>query len=102
MRVQPYRNDVPLIQYRGISQTDEITIWAPSIPTIKKRDILIRYLPIDANELPSEEFRYEVLNVERNRILFGDDGKQTLTVRKLDKTHEIYTYNSALVASSSI
>jgi hypothetical protein len=102
MRVQPYRNDIPLIQYRGLSQTDEITIWAPAIPTIKKRDIIVRYLPIDPGEIPIEEFRYEVLNVERNRILFGDDGKQTLTVRKLDKTHEIYTYPTSLVAASAI
>jgi hypothetical protein len=100
MRVTPYRNDIPLIQYRGISQVDELSIWAPSIPTIKKRDIIIRYLPIDPGEVPQEEFRYEVLNVERNRILFGDDGKQTLTVRKLDKTHEIYSYETILSAPS--
>lgn len=102
MRVQPYRNDLPLIQYRGLSQVDELTIWAPAIPTIKKRDILIRYLPIDPGEVPTEEFRYEVLNVERNRILFADDGKQTLTVRKLDKTHNIMTYPVSLVAASQV
>ena len=98
MRVQPYRNDLPLIQYRGLSQTDEVTIWAPSIPTIKKRDILIRYLPVNPGDVPVEEFRYEVLNVERNRILFGDDGKQTLTVRKLDKTHPTMTFETTLTA----
>jgi|SRR3990172_974260 len=102
MRVLPYRNDLPLIQYRGLSQTDEITIWAPAIPTIKKRDILIRYLPIDPGDTPVEEFRYEVLNVERNRIFFGDDGKQTLTVRKLDKTHEVMTFGVSLVAPAAV
>jgi hypothetical protein len=102
MRVQPYRNDLPLIQYRGLSQTDEITIWAPAIPTIKKRDILVRFLQIDPGDVPIEEFRYEVLNVERNRILFGDDGKQTLTVRKLDKTHEVYSYPLSLIAPAAI
>lgn len=102
MRVQPYKNDLPLIQYRGLSQTDEVTIWAPSIPTIKKRDILIRYLPVNPGEIPVEEFRYEVLSVERNRILFGDDGKQTISVRKLDKTHPIMTLSITMVAAANL
>lgn len=102
MRVTPYRNDIPLLQYRGISQIDELSIWAPAIPTIKKRDIIIRYLPIDPGDVPQEEFRYEVLNVERNRVFFGDDGKQTLTVRKLDKTHEVMTFPTSLVAPAAI
>ena len=102
VRFPPYKNDLPLMQYRGISQVDQISVWTSAIPTIKKRDILIRYLPVDAGEVPTEEFRYEVLDVERNRLLSGDDGKQTITVRKLDKTHEIYTYSVPVVAAAAI
>ncbi len=102
MRVSPYKNDLPMMGGRGLSQVDQLTLWLPSLPTIKKRDVVIRYLPFVAGEIPQEEFRYEVLDVERNRLLFGDDGKQSLNVRKLDKTHVLYTYPVDVVAPDAI
>lgn len=102
MRVQPYKNDLPLLLNRGLAQTDELTLWAMSIPTIKKRDILIRFLPFEPGEIPVEEFRYEVLSVERNRLLFADNGKQSITVRRLDKTHEVMTYPAELTTPQAV
>jgi len=92
LRVAPYLNDTPLTENRGRAQVDQLTVWGPSVPTIKKGDILIRYVLDGSGEPISEEFRYEVVNVTRNNIILGYDGKQDLTIRKLDKTHIIYTF----------
>lgn len=91
-RFSPYKNDLQLIGGRGLSQVDELSIWVPAVPFIKKRDIIIRYIFDEDQQLLSEEFRYEVIFVNRGQIILGFDGKQEISMRKLDKTHSIYQF----------
>jgi hypothetical protein len=97
MRVSPYNNDLELTADRGLAQIDQLEAWTISIPTIKDRDILIRYILDEDTGLYFEEFRYEVLHVNRNKLFFGKNGKQTVTMKRLDKTREQYKLTVALV-----
>ena len=92
LRVNPYLNDTPLLEDRGRAQIDQLVVWGLSIPAIKKGDILIRYLKDDLAEPIEEDFRFEVVNVTRNATILGFDGRQESTIRKLDKTHIIYSF----------
>jgi hypothetical protein len=96
-RVSPYDADLELTPDRGLAQNDVIDIWTIAIPIIKDRDILIRYNFDKETEIFSEQFRYEVLSTNRNKLLFGDDGKQSAKLKKLDKTREVYKYSITLV-----
>lgn len=97
MRVSPYNNDLELTSDRGLAQVDILETWTISIPTIKDRDIIIRYNKDAETGLYSEDFRYEVLNVNRNKLLLGLDGKQNVSMKKLDKTRQIYSYKVPLI-----
>jgi hypothetical protein len=97
MRVSPYNNDLELTLDRGLAQVDQLEAWTISVPIIKDRDILIRYILDESTGLYMEEFRYEVLHVNRNKLFFGKDAKQTVTMRKLDKTREQYKIPVPLV-----
>lgn len=59
--------------------------WTLTVPTIKDRDFLIRF-DIDGNE----EFRYEILNVTRNKLLLGLEGAQKMAAQRIRKTDPIY------------
>lgn len=96
IRVGAYKNDLPLKADSGLSQVDELSIWLPGLPFIKKRDIIIRYIRDEFQTLIEEEFRYEVTSVTRGKIILGFDGKQNAEMRKLDKTHSIYQFPVAL------
>ena len=91
MRITPYSNDLEIVQDQGLRQPDEITGWTLAVPTIKDRDILIRF-----SQDGIEEFRYEVLSVTRNKLFFGQSGKQEIKMRKLDKTDVVYQYNTVI------
>lgn len=97
LRVEPYDNDLDLNPERGLTQIDQIRAWGTAIPTIKDRDILIRFISDNSFGIIGEEFRYEVLVVNRNRILFSRDGRQQITLRKLDRTDPIYHFPVTLV-----
>jgi hypothetical protein len=86
VRVHPYEDDVKLEAANGIIQTAELTAWTINIPTIKDKDLVIRY-----SEDGTEEFRYECLNVTRNKLMFGLTGQQTMKLKRLDKTSIIYS-----------
>jgi hypothetical protein len=81
MRVTPFSDDLELVVDQGLRQPDEIVAWTLTFPTIKDRDIIVRF-----TEDGLEEFRYEVLSVTRNKLFFGQSGRQELKLRRLDKT----------------
>ncbi|MFA5023448.1 MAG: hypothetical protein WC523_00625 [Patescibacteria group bacterium] len=87
MRTSPYVDDLDLVQDQGLRQPDEIVMWTLTVPNIKSRDIIIRY-----TEDGLEEFRYAVLEVTRNKLLFNKTGRQDIKMRRLDKTDPIYSY----------
>lgn len=97
MRVSPYNNDLELTADRGLAQVDVIDAWTTSIPIIKDRDIMVRFMLDNSTGLYVEDFRYEVQVVNRNKLFFGKDGKQSVQMRKMDKTREQYKINIEVV-----
>lgn len=88
-RIPPYTDDLELVDAQGARQPVEISdCWTINVPTIKDRDFLVRF-----NEDGTEEFRYEVLDVNRNKLFFGQTGKQSFRVRRHDKTDVIYQFD---------
>jgi len=89
IRIYPYKDDVQLQPHQGFIQPSELTAWTLVFPTVKDRDILIRF-----NEDGVEEFRYECLDVTRNKLFFGESGKQEFRMRRLDKTDVVMQFNA--------
>jgi len=90
LRAYPFNDDLKIDSGQGLTQISELTAWTIVYPTIKDRDILIRF-----NEDRTEEFRYECLNVVRNKLFFGQSGKQEFKMLRHDKTDIIYQYSIA-------
>ena len=88
-RVSPWQDDLEIAQDQGLRQPDEITMWTLTVPAVKDRDIIIRY-----EQSGLEEFRYVVLNVTRNKLMFNQTGRQDIKMRRLDKTDIAYQYNN--------
>lgn len=88
VRVNPYVDDVKLDAANGLVQISEQDAWTLGIPNIKDRDVIVSF-----NQDFTEEFRYEVLFVTRNKLLYNQTGSVLLKIRRLDKTDIIYTYN---------
>lgn len=64
--------------------------WTLSSPTIDDRDVIIRFLPNGVEE----EFRYEVLDVTRNKLLFGATGNQHFSLQRIRKTAPPYQFRA--------
>jgi len=88
VRVSPYTDDLELLDAQSLRQQVELDAWTINIPTIRDRDFIVRF-----NEDGSEEFRYEVLNTVRNKLFFGQTGKQTIKMKRHDKTDCIYSFD---------
>lgn len=63
--------------------------WTLVIPTIKDGDFIIRF-----NQDGSEEWRYEVIDVDRNRSLLTESGAQKFTAVRVRKTDPLYQVRS--------
>jgi len=93
LRIGPYQDELDLVDSRGFStEKTDLNGWTTAVPTIRDRDILIRYVFDYETGAVREEFRYEVLTVRRNRIALGKDGSQHLTLKRLNPTEEIYKF----------
>lgn len=97
LRVEPYNNDLDLSAERGLTQIDQLRVWGTAIPPMKDRDILIRYISANDFSIVEEEFRYEILFVNRNKTLFGLDGRQQATIKKLDQTDPAMHFPVSLI-----
>jgi intein/homing endonuclease len=84
MRPSPVTEDLSL-RDSGLRQEEELTIWVLPVPAIRERDLIIRY-----DTLNRETWRYEVLNVTRNKVFFEDYGAQQLVIKRFEKTDPIY------------
>lgn len=60
-------------------------VWTLTVPTIKDRDILIRF-----DQDGNEEYRYEVLSVNRNKTISSLQGGQKLRVQRIRKYDPAY------------
>lgn len=95
VRTHPYTDDL-VIDEGGLTNPSELTAWTITVPTLKDRDMLIRYVRNPDTGVFTEEFRYECLNVTRNMLLMGDSGRQQFVMRRMDKTDIIMTYSVVL------
>lgn len=60
-------------------------VWTLTVPTIKDRDFIVRF-----DQDGNEEFRYEVLSVNRNKTITQFQGAQKFRVQRVRKTDVIY------------
>jgi hypothetical protein len=91
VRVEPTMDDLDIIQDTGLRQNVEPGCWTLSVPSLRDRDVILRFTQ---DGLP--EFMYEVLNVTRNKLFFGESGRQEFKMKRLDKTDQIYAYPTAI------
>ncbi|MFA5758021.1 MAG: hypothetical protein WC942_01390 [Clostridia bacterium] len=73
----------------GVENSFIPNCWIGTIPTIQDGDFLIRF-----NQNGSEEWRYEIIDVERNRTLLHESGLQKFTAVRVRKTDPIYQVKS--------
>jgi len=89
VRVDPTTEDLNIGDKEGLDPLYEPNSWTLPFPGIRDRDMLIRF-----NENNTEEFRYEILNVQRNRAFFGASGAQKFQMKRLPKTDIIYQFRA--------
>jgi hypothetical protein len=87
VRVDPAEDDLIIIDRGGLEPLYEPSAWTLPFPQLKDRDLLVRF-----NLNNTEEFRYEVLNVTRNRALFVQTGAQKFKMKRLVKTDMAYQF----------
>jgi hypothetical protein len=63
--------------------------WTLVTPVLKDSDIIIRF-----NEDGTEEFRYEVANVTRNRTVLEESGAQKFSAIRIRKTDPVYQWRA--------
>ena len=88
VRFDPTTDDLQLVD-RGLTQDFKPNGWTLAVPSVKDRDFLIRF-----NEDGTDEFRYELLNVTRNKLLFSYSGAQKFQLYRLDKTDIVYQWRA--------
>ena len=69
----------------GLESDMPATCWTLTVPTVHNRDFIQRY-DMDGNP----EFRYELVNVTRNRLLLGLEAAQKFSTVRIRKTDPIY------------
>ncbi len=84
--VRPGPADDILKQYEaGLESEHFLDCWTLVVPTVKQRDILVRFDQDD-----NEEFRYEIINVNRNRTINRLSGGQHFRIQRIRKTDVAY------------
>lgn len=69
----------------GLESNLKPNCWTLTVPTIHERDFIVRF-----DQAGNEEFRYEVLNVTRNKFILDNSGLQRFTLQRIRKTDPIY------------
>lgn len=88
IRFDPTEEDIK-IEDEGLENSFFPNCWTLTIPTLKSRDVLIRF-----NKDGTEEFRYKVLKVTRNVLLGSISGAQKFSLVRLRKTDPAYQFKS--------
>jgi hypothetical protein len=84
VRFSPTDDDLKMYE-AGLESEFTSDVWTLTVPTIKDRDVIVRFDQDD-----NQEFRYEVLSVNRNRTLTRLEGAQKFRVQRVRKTDVIY------------
>jgi hypothetical protein len=88
VRFTPSTEDVKMMD-AGLESSITYPCWTLTYPILDDRDVLIRFKPDG-----TEEWRYEIINVERNIQLFGKTGKQSFNCQRLRKTSIVYQWRA--------
>lgn len=85
VRFSPADDD--LKSYEGGLESELMSdVWTLTVPTVKDRDFIVRF-----DQDGNEEFRYEILSVNRNRTLTQLEGAQKFKVQRVRKFDPIYS-----------
>jgi hypothetical protein len=84
VRLDPSVDDL-IAMDSGLESTMQPNVWTIPVPTIKDRDFIVRF-----DECGNQEFRYEVLNVTRNKLFLDGTGAQKFAMQRIRKTDPIY------------
>jgi hypothetical protein len=88
VRFTPSTEDVKMLD-AGLESHIIYPCWTLTYPILDDRDVLIRFKPDG-----TEEWRYEIINVERNIQLFGKTGKQNFNCQRVRKTSILYQWRA--------
>lgn len=88
VRFGPTEDDVK-IEDEGLEGYFTPNCWTLTVPALKSRDVLIRF-----NQDGTEEFRYKVLKVTRNRLLNSISGAQKFDAVRVRRTDPIYQWRA--------
>lgn len=69
----------------GLESTLQPNCWTLNVPSLKDRDFIVRF-----DEDGNEEYRYEILNVTRNKTVLNNTGAQKFVAQRIRKTDIIY------------
>lgn len=69
----------------GLESDMQPNCWTLVIPTLKDRDFIVRF-----DQDGNEEFRYEILNVTRNKLFLDNSGAQKFVAQRVRRTDPIY------------
>lgn len=84
VRVSPVE-DITKQYEAGLESEMTMDAWCLVVPIVKQRDVLVRF-----DQAGNEEFRYEVISVNRNRTLNQLSGGQHFKLMRVRKTDPIY------------
>jgi len=87
IRVSSFEDDLKRTE-AGLDPEMTVDCWTVTVPTIKDRDMIVRY-----DQDGNEEFRYEVLSVSRNKTILGLQGAQKFRMQKIRKFDALYQTN---------
>ena len=88
VRFGPTEDDLKFMD-AGLESTLIPDCWTLVVPAVKDRDFIIRF-----NEDGTEEFRYEILHVTRNKLIESLSGGQKFSAQRVRKTDPIYEFRS--------
>ena len=72
----------------GLEAEMKPNCWGLGVPSLHDRDFIVRFNAGDPSY--GEEYRYEILNVTRNRMFLQQEGVQKFAVQRIRKTDPIY------------
>lgn len=84
VRFGPTKEDIKR-EESGLENTFIPNCWTLVTPSVQDGDVIIRF-----NQDGSEEWRYEIIDVERNRSFLTESGAQKFTAVRVRKTDPIY------------
>lgn len=88
VRFDPVPEDIKR-EDAGLESQIIFNCWTLAYPALKDSDVIIKFNPDG-----TEEFRYEILDVTRNALLYGETGNQKFRAQRIRKTSIIYQWRA--------